>query len=291
MENENQHWVPASYLKTWIDQTLPKGRIGQVWVYSKNGEHHETKSPKKVFSEKELYTGSTDKIERDLSVEKLLCSLEKSFIRIRYKLISSKNLTQKDFENLLFYIAAMLNRGREQNEFFKSQWEKEAATIAKIENKTNTPQLYSLPTSATQAPASDVITRLKKAPLYHMLRGLTQTTANTLLGMNFGLLSTTSSPGFITSDNPCVLHDPDLYNRPPLFQVRGLCYPRVEITFPITPQLLIFFHKYEMGNNQQIQIRDEDVDELNRRTRFYCHHHFVVSKEMTKEIWFKNAPE
>lgn len=292
MENKNQHWVPSSYLKAWIDPTLPKGSKGKVWVYTKSGDSHKAESPKKIFTEEELYTGSSETKERDLSVEKLLCTLESNFIGIRSKLTAQKDLPQKDFENLLFYIAAMLNRGKEQNELFKSQWENLSANIARIEKQINAlnPNLVSAPTNTP--PTANAVSKLAKTPLYHMLRGLTQTTADVLHSMNFDILSTKISPGFITSDNPCVLHDPDLYSRPPLFQTRGLVYPRVEITFPITPQLLILFHKYdEMGGNRQIQITDNAVDELNRRTRFYCNHHFVVNKEIAKEFWFKNHAE
>jgi hypothetical protein len=35
MAKENQHWIPKSYLKAWIDPTVTRGSF--IWAFPKDG--------------------------------------------------------------------------------------------------------------------------------------------------------------------------------------------------------------------------------------------------------------
>src|SRR5713101_5619201 len=64
-----------------------------------------------------------------------------------------------------------------------------------------------------------------------------------LCKLDFAVLSTTDDIGFITSDHPCVWHDPEGYKRPPMYQSPGLIYETIQITLPISPEQCIFLNR------------------------------------------------
>lgn len=105
-----------------------------------------------------------------------------------------------------------------------------------------------------------------------------------LFQMSLTILETDAEIGFITSDDPCVLYNPKAYKLPPLFRSPGLGQPEIEVTLPLTPkQLALFTWTLEDG---YLAVKEEFVDELNRRTRFYADEFFVSWKGKTKPLWF-----
>ena len=108
---------------------------------------------------------------------------------------------------------------------------------------------------------------------------------NLLVRMRLTILFTASEPGFITSDTPCVWFDPELYKLPSLLRSPGLGSKTIQVTMPISPNFLVLYTHYDKGG--YVEVNDEFfVDDLNRRTRFYCDEYFVVRNNIKKDIWF-----
>lgn len=103
------------------------------------------------------------------------------------------------------------------------------------------------------------------------------------------VFTTTASPGFLTSDNPCVWFDPDSYRRPPLYQGAGIASPGIEITLPVSPDQLLIFQRG--GLNGYFPVTEHAVDQMNRRTRFGCAEYFVANANTTRPIWFDPGEE
>lgn len=92
--------------------------------------------------------------------------------------------------------------------------------------------------------------------------GANEETIRLLAQMRITLYRAPAKLNFITSDQPVALYHPTLFNSA---YGAGLITPGVEITLPISSQLLL---KLDHGSESDIEIKAtrEDVDEYNRRT-------------------------
>jgi hypothetical protein len=296
MENKDQHWVPKTYLKAWIDPDSTHSP-GYLWKFSKDGKTSTKKSPKNVFSESDFYTDYLPDGSRDLSLEKKLGSLESKFATImRIKLLHQKPLTEEEAASLFLFVAAMLNRTKSQRDHHIAQWSKLLEVMKDVEKRgkssINSQPILTSTSHPDNSLTIEQVEKLKEAPLQKTLLMLTKIVGNILAKMNFNILYTSTQPGFITSDSPCVVFDPELYNRPFTMRSLGLGYPSVQVTFPLSPQLMICFYWDDLPiKDSFIEISNLALDDFNRRTRFFCKEYFIVNKQVTREIWFKDRPE
>jgi len=102
---------------------------------------------------------------------------------------------------------------------------------------------------------------------------------------------------FITSDDPCVRFNPDWAKIPAMLR-GGLADKAVEVTVPLAPRHLAYFSWNEVWrafgksdkefslNAPYLSIPAPIVDELNRRTRFYCNAAFVTQTKELNPFWF-----
>ena len=60
---------------------------------------------------------------------------------------------------------------------------------------------------------------------------------------DLAIFETSESPGFITSDHPCVWYDPEWYKRSLMLQTPALMYDTIEITLPISPRQIIVLNR------------------------------------------------
>lgn len=95
----------------------------------------------------------------------------------------------------------------------------------------------SIPSSRNDNESLDYeqVKELHENPLQNMLSVLITSMTPILTKLNMAMLCTNNSPGFITSDYPCVWFDPEAYRKPPLSRDPGLSDPTLEISFPISP--------------------------------------------------------
>ena len=81
---------------------------------------------------------------------------------------------------------------------------------------------------------------------------------------------------------------------PACFTLSWICYPglarrKIEVTLPLTPQHLLFISHSNLRG--YLRAVPRLVDEVNRRTRFYCADYFVSWKGETKPYWFDPGQE
>lgn len=124
--------------------------------------------------------------------------------------------------------------------------------------------------------ATNPVPALLISGMQQMLPVLTQ--------FNLSILTTSSEPGFITSDAPCAVFDPEAHRRPWPYNAVGLMYPTVEITLPLAPNALALFTRKELIG--YVPAPASIVDDLNRRTRAYADEYFIVNKNEVRPIWF-----
>jgi hypothetical protein len=105
-----------------------------------------------------------------------------------------------------------------------------------------------------------------------------------LYQMSPAILVTDDELGFITSDQPCVWLNPDMYKWHPFYRRPALTQQKVEVRLPLTPHHLLFLSWSDLEG--YFRIPAATVDEINRVTRAYCHESFISRKADTKRIWF-----
>jgi hypothetical protein len=90
---------------------------------------------------------------------------------------------------------------------------------------------------------------------------------------------------FVTSDNPCVWFNPLAYRVPPLYRSAGLAMKDIEITMPITPEVLALV-THPPSVSGYLNLTDMQVQELNRRSVGFSDEQFVSRSPDTLPIWF-----
>jgi hypothetical protein len=125
-----------------------------------------------------------------------------------------------------------------------------------------------------------------------MLPTVTEREAEFLFYMRMTIFCTSNHTGFITSDAPVVLLDPELHKMPPFYRNLAFGSPTIEVTVPIAPsRLVLFTHNEKLAEGyfpilSTLQLGMDLIDENNRRRRFHCDEHFVSNSSEKKEIWF-----
>lgn len=104
------------------------------------------------------------------------------------------------------------------------------------------------------------------------------------LHMRLSLFRTDTAPGFITSDAPCVIFDPEAHKRPFPYNAPGLTFPSVQITMPVSPTHLACLTHNKL--NPLDPLPPAMVNDLNRLTRGHADQNFVVSRNYTDEVWY-----
>ena len=294
MKHKRQHWIPRSYLEAWCDPDLPSGQVPFVWVMPKDGGSGRRRAPKNIFHETDLYTIRLPDGSRDLTIEHGLAGLETAFAELRRgKLMAREALDLVDRATICAFTAAIQARTPRQRDHLGQFWAgiledmeamREAMRKAKPEDRERLAKgLGGIPSSGPSLGYDDV-RRLAEAPLQHTIVPVVQTQVPLLLGMDLAILATDEVPGFITSDAPCVWFDPEARSRPFPYNAPGLAWPTIEVTLPISPAQLLLLNR--AGLNGYYRVPDTILDELNRRTRAHSDEHFIVSRDVTKPIWF-----
>jgi hypothetical protein len=294
MEHATQHWIPQSYLEAWCDPDTPQGHTPFVWRFSRDGSAVNKKAPKNIFYENNMYTLHLADGSRNLSIEHGLGGLENAFSELRKtKLAEHIPFTAEDKLVICAFIAAMHMRTRAQRNHWQSQlgdilqyadalhdaiMQMEPARRQEIGN------LW-FPSSRGQALSHQELKTLAESPLQQILIPCIPQETTMLMPLTLSILTTNAEPGFITSDAPCVWFDSEAYKRSFPHNGPGLAFDTIEITLPVSPQQMALLSRRPLRS--YIRLTDDElVDELNRRTRFYCDEYFIVRCNVTKPIWF-----
>jgi hypothetical protein len=299
-KNKKQHYVPEFYLKAWCDPNTPEGYEPYVWVALKDGSDIKPRAPSNIFHETDLYTITADGT-RNLSIEKSLSQIEGDFSEIRRnKLEKGLNLNIQDKVIICAFAAAMYARtpasGKRWKPFFNNVATQMTDLMRKmIEWRENaTPEQFEayIPTMSSKNDSIvtlDEIKEFEDVSVKSLIASQFKILTPLFLKLDLAILETSSNPGFITSDDPCVWFDPQLPNYPNLAG-RALISPTIEVHLPISPSQCIFLNR--RGESGYINlsklgsIRDiKSVTEINWRTRAKSNQYFIVNKKTIHAKW------
>jgi hypothetical protein len=299
MQHKKQHFIPKSYLKAWCDPETPSTQEPYIWQFTKDGTESNKKAPHNIFHEKDMYTIEKIDGSRDLTLEHGFSGLEDTFVKIRNeKIIEGKPMTSEEHLYLCAFIAGLHSRTKSQRDHLKNQWKKPLEMMEELIewNKTATieekKKMASISTSSSTEGEGlnyEQVKELSTRPLQKLMLPAIKSLTPLLSKLDIAILETSSTPGFITSDSPCVWFDPEGCKRPPLYQSPALAYKTIEISLPITPNHTILLNR--QGITGYKHINEDFTDEVNRITRFHAHEYFIVNKKITKGIWFEPGQE
>lgn len=270
---------------------MPASHIPYVWVFPANGRIGKKKPPEKLFHENDMYTIRLPNGGRNLVLEHGLGGLESKFGVIREKIELKQTLSEDERLNLCAFTAAMRSRTRSQRDHMRKEWgrilEKSTAIIQNMKGRphTSAPAPTSFSKERRGFTQSDV-EKLAKEPLQHMLDVMISKESAGLYILSMVIFEAEKGSMFITSDSPCVWFDPEAHKRHPFYQAPALVWPSLEVTLPISPKHALFF-SYNKKFNGYRGIRDNVVQEINRRTRFHAYEYYVTNQNISSDYWFQ----
>jgi len=222
VEHKKQHFVPQSYLKAWCDLSTPPGHEPYVWRFSKDGSDVRRNAPENLFHETDLYTIHPADGGRDLVLERGLSQLESEFVVIRERLSRQEQLTERERILLCVFMAAAHVRTPAQRDHHGRQWGDVLERMEALREwgKTATPEQKRAASTIAHGTGPsfgiEEVRPLAEAPMQNMLVPLINAQAPHLVQLDLVVMTATGDSSFITSDKPCVWHDPKGYMRPPL---------------------------------------------------------------------------
>lgn len=299
-KHKKQHYIPKCYLKAWCDPKCPSKHTPYIWMYDKESKDGKKKSPDNIFHETDMYTLQGKDGERILDIEHGLAGLENHFVTLRNKKISRhKDLDATEIAILTTFIAAAHARTKSQLAHMADQWSRplemmdnleEKMKTATVEEKKNMASFSSLPSTDERGSFThEQVRKMVKDPVATTLIPMIHAVAPLLATLDMAILHTNSSPGFITSDRPCVWFDPLSYTRPPLYCAPALMYETIEITMPVSPTECILLNRQKFSG--YIKASNDIVNNLNRRVRFHASEYYVVNQEHVDDTWFDEGIE
>jgi hypothetical protein len=302
--HKNQHFIPRCYMKAWRDPQTPPKQTPYVWQFSKDGTQAKKKAPDNIFYEKDMYTIVEADGTRNLVLEHGLNELESRFSLIRdKKLKHRRKLEEEEHLILCAFVAAMDARTVARREHHAKEYGKivELMDRMKEKSKTFTPEQREQARRRAEFEASirgdtptyseEEVRQTASQPLQHLLAPTVGALTPMLFAMEMVVVETDCSPGFISSDHPCVWFDPEAHKRPPAFQAPALMYPSTEISLPVSPNQMLIFKREFKSLHGYVKIKESVTDELNRRTRFQAHEFFIVNSNNKKDHWFDPGTE
>lgn len=287
-----QHTVPRSYLARWCDPSTPAGQEPYIWIFAKEKRQGKKRAPHKAFRKTHFYTDKRPSAADRLWLEKGLGKVEGGLAAVTDRVVTQGIPLSVDNKGAIAAFAAtMFVRTPQYEQHIRSQWEPVLALgnemVARA--KEMTPQqlkTFSSPISGSGPSLSmEQVEQIVEHPLQSSIKGLMAGMLRVLMLMKCRILYTANAPGFITSDAPCVVFDPDWWKMPPMYR-GGLASRTVEVTVPLSPNFAALF-AWQLDNDlHYLEVPDAAVDEVNRQTRFSCDKQFVVCQNETRDHWF-----
>jgi hypothetical protein len=229
---------------------------------------------------------------RCLQIEDSFSVIEDRFTQLRdERIVKGVRFNDADRGLLCVFSAMMFIRTKSERESFTKFFTELHDMTSAIEKQ------------HASEPVTSSITATYKEYGHHAAIGHSiQQIAETLFAMNLAHF-VAADGAFITSDEPCVWHNPKSYRFPPMLRSPGLAQQDIEITLPISPQYLALFSWKKW--NEKLSLDPEFleslghcapapkgiVDHLNQRTRALCNEYFVTRDSRTEPIWFELGKE
>ena len=301
MKHKKQHYVPQSYLKSWCDSDSPEEYEPYVWFFHKRGGVGRKRAPSNLFRQTDLYTITKIDGSRDPFLEEGLSQLEGQFASIvRNKIEASEELSLDDRIIICAFASAMYARTKASEDRLHPFWQQLQNVLDEIIEWNESPAGQNPQNQATSIPLDtehahivsyEEIREIVDLPIPSLLLTHIQVSTPLLLKLDLAVIVTSTKPGFITSDDPCVWFDPEGYKRPLYHRGPALIYPSIEITLPLSPSHCLLLNR--RGSKGYIDLARygplidiETVTEANWRTRNNSHEFIVVNRNVLLWDWF-----
>jgi Protein of unknown function (DUF4238) len=296
MKHKRQHIVPNCYLSAWLEPVTPPGQQRALWKFAKDGTDKHRRSPKKTFTESDRYTVLLKNGKRDLTVEHTLDKIENDFSGVLRRLRRRETLTIRDKAKVAVFTAAMLGRTKRRANHWKESWQDLRHMVSHFEGEGNEikasgtlPLNEPLPPGAVRVNGAEIDQFLVNShPEY--LTNTISIAAPQLFAMDLSVYSTDDELGFLTSDEPCIMHNPTAYRYHPMMRSVGLRQRDVQVLLPLTPRLLIAF-THKQTYPRITPLSERQLDEVNRMIVWHADREIVSWRGILRPEWFCTPDE
>jgi uncharacterized protein DUF4238 len=272
-----QHRIPKCYLKAWLEPVTPTGQNAAIWripvLENGPGEAYR-RSPDKSFRSPDVFSVTLEDGTKSYHVEQALGRLENEFTQILQHIRRDEKLTLQQRMKLAMFAAAMMARPKSHTEHMKSQLTRVADQVEALE--------LGRGVEPTQSRAwRDYIGGMAPELVIQSVK----TATPFLFGMQQFILKANDGLGFITSDAPCIMYNPESHRFPPMYRSPGFAQKDVEIILPLTPQHLLAY-KHGVPVARTVEVGQSTVDEMNRYQVIFAGEEIVSWKGETRPAWF-----
>ena len=141
-----------------------------------------------------------------------------------------------------------------------------------------------LPTGAVRISAKEIDQFLVNSHPEYLINTI-EISAPILFVMDLAFYSTDDQLGFLTSDEPCIMHNPTAYRYHPMMQSPGLLQQDVQVLLPLSPKLLIVF-SHTRTYPYITPLSKEHVDAINRMIVWSANKEIASWRGELREEWF-----
>lgn len=282
------HFVPKFYLKSFCETPTPQGQEPWLWITDLEGCSVARRAPKNVATQTDYYLNG--------EIEQALAQLESETTPVISRLLAGEfDLSWEDRGRLAFFMAYFIVRVP----FFRNMIEEKIGDVGKMTLMMSAQhpgyfartmrEAHKGKRGFTDKEIEDLRQWALKgeysvrgtSPLSLSLgmTGLPKELATIVHEMKWAYLQTSGTEEFITCDNPVSWFDPT--PRPGFYGGHGLLMKKVELTFPLSPQLcLLGTWEWKTG---PVQVPRPVVEELNQRRVGYARRFVYAARE--KDAW------
>jgi len=274
---KKQHYVPQCYLREFRDPASDSDDPS-VWIFNKDGTGRRRDKVRNVLAVNDLYTLKYQG-QKNYVIEKTLSNLEGEYAAVfRRKIRDRKSLSDEEHAIVCLFVAVMLQRTLRFKSVIDNFMDQITTHVQAIEKHHGIP-----------GQKSEELNRVKEDLHKTAILENAPNLAQVLQRMNMAFFCTDrSSAKFITSDDPCNLFNSDLQWTPFSFGGYGLAQRNIQVTLPISPEILLCLSWQNLHG--YFQIAASVVQEQNRMTRGFAHKYFISHSPHPRRGWFRRYP-
>lgn len=271
-----QHYVPQCYLRTFATPDTINHKEPLIWIFPKNERKGRLDKIKNVLFAKDLYTLDNSG-KKDYSIEENLGNIEGEYTTVyREKIAKRLPLSKKDHAVLCIFIGALMQRTLRHKDSVENFLSEVIEMMEKLDEAHN-----------TKSKIVEDYKKLKKDSHKLGIFKILPDIADVLTQMNLAFVCTDNiSSRYITSDDPCVMFNPDLQWQK--FYGYGLAQKSIELSVTLSPTTLAVFSWQNLRG--YIHTTNSRVEDHNRMVRHHAYKYFLLNKPKTKFIWFSKYP-
>jgi hypothetical protein len=199
-----------------------------------------------------------------------------------------------DKAKIAIFTAAMLGRTRKKADHWKNTWGQLRGMVASYEGggadskASGTVDLNeTLSPGAVRVSTEEVDEFLVNSHPEYLIETI-EISAPILFAMHLSLYSADDELGFLTSDEPCIMHNPTAYRYHPIMRSPGLLQRDAQVFLPLSPRLLIAF-SHTPTYPRITPLKREHVDVINRMIVWSATEEIISWTGALRDAWFAPA--